>query len=63
MQNIVTRYTKRPYGWAELDIAGLVADLVATNKVQMFFNGAVIQPNEKVELLEAEKDIIGKEKK
>ena len=47
MQNIVTRYTKRPYGWAELDIAGLVADLVATNKVQMFFNGAVIQPNER----------------
>ena len=48
IQNLKSRYTKKPFGWALLDIAGLVADLVADNQVQFCYNGAVIPPNDKL---------------
>ena len=48
MQNLKSRYTKKPYGWSLLDIAGLVADLVSDNQVQFCYNGAVIPPDDKM---------------
>ena len=48
MQNLKSRYTKKPFGWALLDIAGLVADLVSDNQVQFCYNGAVIPPDDKM---------------
>lgn len=42
MQNLKTRYTKKPYGWGMLDIAGLVADLASNNEITVNYNGAVV---------------------
>lgn len=42
MQNLKTRYTKKPYGWAMLDVAGLIADLASNNQITINYNGAVV---------------------
>lgn len=42
MQSLKTRYTKQPYGWAMLDIAGIIADLAGNNKITVNYNGANI---------------------
>lgn len=47
MQQIKNRYTKKPYGWIMLDIAGFVAELVCNNEVTINYNGAVVLPQDK----------------
>lgn len=42
MQTLKTRYTKKPYGWGMLDIAGLVADLACNNQITINYNGAAV---------------------
>ena len=43
MQNLKTRYTKKPYGWALLDIAALIADLAYNNRITINYNGATVK--------------------
>ena len=43
MQNLKTRYTKKPYGWALLDIAALIADLAYNNRITINYNGAAVK--------------------
>lgn len=43
MQALKTYYTKKPYGWAMLDVAGLIAELASDNKVSVNYNGAVVE--------------------
>lgn len=47
MQSLKNRYTKKPYGWAMLDIAGLVADLVNNNEITINYNGVPVQNTDK----------------
>lgn len=43
MQALKTYYTKKPYGWAMLDVAGLIAELACDNKVSVNYNGAAVE--------------------
>lgn len=44
MGDIQRRFSAIPYGWKEIDIAGVVASLIATQKVVIRYSGSVIQP-------------------
>ena len=44
MQDIHSRYSARPYGWREIDIAAAAAKLIYEQKVTVKYAGATIQP-------------------
>lgn len=46
MENIQSRYQAIPYGWKEIDIAGVVAQLIYDQKVTIKNSGQTIQPND-----------------
>ena len=46
MADIQSRYKAIPYGWKELDIACIVAQLIHDQKVTVKYGGATIQPND-----------------
>lgn len=46
MNDIQTRYSRIPYGWREVDIAGVVAQLIVAQKVTIKYNGQNIQAND-----------------
>lgn len=43
MQSLKTYYTKKPFGWSMLDVAGLIAELACDNKVSVNYNGAMVE--------------------
>ena len=45
MQDIQSRYQAIPYGWKEIDIAAIVAQLICAQKVTIKYSGTTIQPN------------------
>ena len=45
MADIQSRYQAIPYGWKELDIAGVVALLIHDQKVTLKYAGTTVQPN------------------
>jgi len=47
MGDIQKRYQAIPYGWREIDIAGVTAELIASQKLTLKYGGAVIQPSDK----------------
>lgn len=47
MAEIQKRYQAIPYGWREIDIAALVANLVRGQRVQLLYNGAVLLPSDR----------------
>lgn len=47
MGDIQRRYSAMPYGWREVDIAAVVAELIASQKLTLKYSGAVIQPSNK----------------
>ena len=47
MGDIQKRYQAIPYGWREIDIAAVTAELIAAQKLQVKYGGAVIQPSDK----------------
>jgi len=44
MGDIQKRYSAIPYGWREIDIAAVTAELIADQKLTLKYSGAVIQP-------------------
>ena len=46
MADIQSRYKAIPYGWKELDIACVVAQLIHDQKVTVKYGGTTIQPND-----------------
>lgn len=46
MADIQSRYKASPYGWKELDIACVVAQLIHAQKVTVKYSGVTIQPND-----------------
>lgn len=46
MGDIQRRFQKEPYGWREIDIAALVAALVAEQKISVSYAGNLIQPSD-----------------
>ena len=46
MADIQSRYKSIPYGWKELDIACVVAQLIHDQKVTVKYGGATIQPDD-----------------
>ena len=46
MADIQSRYQNIPYGWREIDIAAVVALLMANQKVTVKYAGSTIQPND-----------------
>ena len=47
MGDIQRRYQDVPYGWREIDIAAVTAELIAAQKLALKYNGTVIQPTDK----------------
>ncbi len=47
MGDIQKRFQAIPYGWKEIDVAALIATLVATQKVTVVVGGSTIQPDDK----------------
>jgi len=47
MGDIQKRYSAIPYGWREIDIAAVTAELIADQKLTLKYSGAVIQPGDK----------------
>ena len=47
MGDIQKRYQAIPYGWREVDIAAVTAELIAAQKLQLKYGGAVIQPSDR----------------
>ena len=45
MSDIQSKYQAIPYGWKEIDIAAVVALLIAEQKVTVKYAGTIIQPN------------------
>lgn len=43
MGDVQRRYSSIPYGWKEIDIAALIARLVARQKVSIRYGGATIK--------------------
>lgn len=46
MNDIQSRFSSAPYGWREIDIAGVVAQLIIEQKVTIKYNGQTIQPSD-----------------
>lgn len=46
MNDIQSRYSSIPYGWREIDIAGVVAQLIAGQKVTIKYSGQNIQASD-----------------
>ena len=46
MADIQSRYSAIPYGWREIDIAAVAAQLIYGQKVTIKYAGATIQPND-----------------
>lgn len=47
MGDIQRRFGAIPYGWREVDIASVVATLIATQKVSIKYGGSTIQPTDR----------------
>ena len=47
MGDIHRRFSGIPYGWREIDIAAVVAELMADQKVQLQYAGAILQPGDR----------------
>lgn len=47
MGDVQRRYSAIPYGWREIDIAALIARLVAQQKISIKYGGAVVGRNER----------------
>lgn len=47
MGDIQRRFSAIPYGWREIDIAAVVASLIAAQKVALQYGGSMIQPTDK----------------
>lgn len=45
MADIQSRYSQKPYGWREIDIAAVAAHLIYEQKVTIKYAGTTIQPN------------------
>ncbi len=45
MGDIQSRYQSKPYGWKEIDIAAVAAQLIYDQKVTVKYSGETIQPN------------------
>lgn len=43
MGDIQRQYQKRPFGWREVDIANVVAQLVVEQRAQVLFGGQTVQ--------------------
>ena len=46
MADIQSRYGKNPYGWREIDIAAVIAQLIYDQKVTIKYSGVTIQAND-----------------
>lgn len=46
MADLHRRYGEKPYGWREIDIAGIVAYLIYKQKVTIKYAGNTVQPND-----------------
>lgn len=46
MADVQSRYQAIPYGWKEIDIAAVVAQLIHSQKVTIKYGGATIQPTD-----------------
>ena len=61
MADVQSRYQQVPYGWKELDIAGVVAILIHDQKVTLKYAGTTVQPdNPKLADMLRKKTEIGK---
>lgn len=47
MGDIQRRFSAIPYGWREIDIAAIVSELIADQKITVKYSGSMIQPNDK----------------
>lgn len=47
MGDIQKRYQAIPYGWREIDIAAVVAELIAAQKLVLKYGGAIVSPGNK----------------
>ncbi|NLB55178.1 MAG: BREX system P-loop protein BrxC, partial [Lentisphaerae bacterium] len=47
MSDVHRRYQAIPYGWREIDIAALVAQLIVTQKIEIRYGGAVVDKDDK----------------
>jgi len=47
MKNLTDKYTKAPYGWKELDVAGVVAELLNAQEIKLEIGHEYIDPNDK----------------
>ena len=47
MGDVQKRFQNIPYGWREIDIAALVAELINTQVLQIVYSGSVIQPDDR----------------
>ena len=47
MKNILDKFEAEPYGWREIDIAGLVAGLFNKQKIRLLYKGSYLEPAEK----------------
>lgn len=45
MGDIQRQYQQRPFGWREVDIANVVAQLVVEQRAQVLFGGQTVQAN------------------
>ena len=59
MFDIQSRYQAIPYGWREIDIAGIVAMLIQEQKISVKYAGSVVKPNNQkmIELLRKKSEI------
>lgn len=46
MFDIQQRYSRKPYGWRESDIAGVVAQILVNQKANIKYAGQIIKPND-----------------
>ena len=47
MWDIQKRFQGIPYGWREIDIASIVAELIVNQKIQITYSGTLIQPDDR----------------
>jgi len=47
MKNILDKFEDAPYGWREIDIAGMVATLFKQQKIRLHYQGAFLETNDK----------------
>ena len=53
MKILLDRFSDKPYGWNEIDIAGITAELFKKERIRLRYNGQYLEPTDSDNVIDA----------